>query len=295
MRRRIVRVPLVLTVAAAALTGCAGPPDVAPTTASATAASTTASATASPGSMLALQLPGMADVAPATEEYVAADGTRLGVDVYLPPGAVEPPPLVLLLHGVTPDADPKSFGAFVGWGQALATSGVAAAVINYRPDDTGADTHGSADVAAALTHVRAHAARLGVDGGRVGVLAFSAGAPFGVATAFAAASQPIAALGVLYGPIEPADPAASAYSLSTGLAARPDLPVFLGYGARDTVPGVAESLARFTASPVADRPTVTLQTHETAGHAFDFRARDDRSRQIVQAALDFFAAALAAR
>ena len=58
----------------------------------------------------------------------------LAMDLYRPSTGPGPWSIVVLLHGVTSDPSPKDNGGLVGWGQALAARGLAAAVIDSRPD-----------------------------------------------------------------------------------------------------------------------------------------------------------------
>lgn len=232
------------------------------------------------GSVFALQIPGMHAVPVRTEKYGEA-----AFDLYLPEAPKAPPPVVVLLHGVAPDPSPKDFGGFVGWGQALAMSGLAAVVPDYRAGETAAEP-GRSDVAAVLARVRADAAALGVDGSRIAVVGFSAGGPHAVAAAF---DQPaVKALALFYAVTEPDfGPDTARHSLTARLAERPDVPVFLAHGAQDRVQAVRRSQEAFEAASAGKGWPVTAVEHPSAGHAFDAVSPDERSEAIVRQAIAF--------
>lgn len=104
-----------------------------------------------------------------------SDGAQR-LDLYLPasqPGAQ--PPLFVYIHGGAWVSGDKAQYAAVG--RALAGSGIAVAVINYRLSGEGNVVHPAhvRDAAAAVAFVRAGAARYGYDPGRVFVGGHSAG------------------------------------------------------------------------------------------------------------------------
>jgi dienelactone hydrolase len=213
------------------------------------------------------------------------------LDLYLPAtGAGQEAPVVLLVHGVAPDPDPASFAGFVDWGERLSAAGLAVAVPNLDVEATGG---GAAP--AQLEDVRAvlaeEADERGLDLDRTAVLGFSAGGRTAVATAFDAPWGPVDALALFYPLVEPLDSGADpATSLSARLRERP-LPVLLAAGARDTAPGVRESVAAFRADPVA--AAVTYLEHPDGAHAFDAFQRDEETERIVTTTVDFLVDELA--
>jgi acetyl esterase/lipase len=263
------------------------PPDDTPS-----AAATSPSAAPSPqpadpsaGSALALQLPGMADADVVSFLY----SENLAMDLYRPATGSGPWPVVMLLHGVTQDPSPKDFGGLVGWGQALAASGVAAAVINYRPDDTLADQQGIEDVRAAVRLLREKSAELELDGSRLALLGFSAGGPSLVTAAFDPANQPVGAVAGLYPVLDTTKIGGKTDVAATLLndVRKRRTPVLLAYGADDSVPGVNSALPVLRRSPLTERGQIRLVTHPAGGHAFDVRNPDARSRAIIQQVLTF--------
>ena len=218
----------------------------------------------------------------------------LAMDLYRPATGSGPWPVVLLLHGVTPDPSPKDFGGLVGWGQALAASGMAAAVINYRPDDTLADPQGIEDVRAAVQLLRDQATELELDGSRLALLGFSAGGPSLATAAFDPANQPVRALAGLYPVLNTAAIGAETDVAATLVdqAEERDIPMLLAYGADDAVPGVNSALPLLRRAPASERGQLRIVTHPAGRHAFDVNNQDARSRAIIQQVLTFLAGRL---
>ena len=117
---------------------------------------------------------------------VCTDGVGHEFDAYLPSGASQKAPGVILIHG----------GGFIGGDKSgfariaiqLATDGIAAFSINYRLDSS--TTVGfpmeSQDVMAAVSYIRAHAHRFNMDGTRMASFGSSAGATLAVYSAMQA-------------------------------------------------------------------------------------------------------------
>ena len=103
------------------------------------------------------------------------DGGSLTMDVYLPARDAGPVPIVLVVHGGGWSGGSRSDTASEA--QALAGAGMAALNVDYRlaaPSAPGFPAQLS-DLDQALSWARSHAAGLGLDPGRVGVLGLSAG------------------------------------------------------------------------------------------------------------------------
>ena len=278
-----------------ATAACSGP--ASPTPPNTPSSSAVSSAPPSPtpadpsaGSALALQLPDMAEADVVSLLY----REDLAMDLYRPATGSGPWPVVLLLHGVTRDPSPKDFGGLVGWGQALAASGMAAAVINYRPDDTLADPQGIEDVRAAVQVLRDQAAELELDGTRLALLGFSAGGPSLATAAFDPANQPVRALAGLYPVLNTAEIGGETDVAATLVdqAEERDIPMLLAYGADDAVPGVNSALPLLRRAPATERGQLRIVTHPAGGHAFDVNNQDARSRAIIQQVLTFLAGRL---
>jgi len=121
-----------------------------------------------------------------TGRQACSDGTSHLFDAYLPVGATQRAPGVILVHG----------GSFLGGdktnlsseGMKLAAAGMAAFSVNYRLDS--ATVAGfpmeSQDVMAAIAYVRQHAGRYSVDPARLASFGTSAGATLAVYSAMKA-------------------------------------------------------------------------------------------------------------
>jgi dienelactone hydrolase len=219
------------------------------------------------GRELALQIPGMhRAVVKRDVVYARAGGRALKLDVYRPRRARPGQRLaaVVLVHGATADPSPKDWGVYVGWGQLLAASGLAGIPFNHRGR--------SADVRAALAHVRRQPARLGIDRRRICVASFSAGVPVGLGVALRDRSIKCAL--VFYGPPEPS------------LLRTNSPPIFVAKAGLDSasINDAIDSLQRRAREIGAN---VQVVTHATGVHGFDVRNHDARSREILREALAF--------
>jgi acetyl esterase/lipase len=213
----------------------------------------------------------------------------LAMDLYRPSTGPGRWSVVVLLHGVTSDPSPKDNGGLVGWGQALAASGLAAAVINYRPDETVADRQGVEDVAAAISLLREQAADLRLDGSRLALLGFSAGGPSLATAALDPANEPVRAVAGLY-PLLDTEKVGGDTDFAAALVSGAEerrIPVLLAYGAKDSVPGVNSALPALRRAPATKRGDLRIVEHEQGGHGFDVTMQDARSRAIIEQVLTF--------
>lgn len=132
----------------------------------------------------------------------AATSERTVLDLYLPPGATGPVPVVIWVHGgafrMGDKSDPQSLDALLG-------AGFAVVAINYRLTGTDIWPAQLEDVTAAVAYVHDNAANLGIDRNRVALFGASAGG-FLVATAgIALAAGPARAVAAVvdwYGPVQ---------------------------------------------------------------------------------------------
>jgi acetyl esterase/lipase len=108
-------------------------------------------------------------------QYVEHDGIKLAGDLYLPSGR-DRAPVIVAAHGGGWQVGSRV--SYRYWGPFLAKHGIGVFAINYRLSKPGAKTYPAAvyDVKAAVQHVRANAAPLGIDPERIGMMGDSAGA-----------------------------------------------------------------------------------------------------------------------
>ncbi len=124
------------------------------------------------------------------------------LDLYLPPGATVPVPVVIWVHGgafmMGDKSGPQSLDALLGAGYAVAS-------INYRLSDTDNWPAQLDDVTAAVAYVQDNAADLGVDPEKVVLFGASAGGFLVSTTGVALAADPVRAVEAVvdwFGPVQ---------------------------------------------------------------------------------------------
>ena len=65
------------------------------------------------------------------------------------------------------------------------------------------------------------------------------------------------------------------------------VPLFVARAGRDAIPTLNERLDRFVAAALAANAPITLLNHPAGVHGFDVENDDERSREIIRAALEF--------
>jgi acetyl esterase len=252
-----------------------------------------------PGSVLVYQIPGMHRAKVVRNlVYRHVSGQLLRLDVYHPRGWNGRTPLPAVIIGGPPAYSAgKDSGQKIGWSQLVAASGLAAVTFDTRSDNFLATPEDpSEDVQAAIAYARDHAARLGIDPGRLCTLGFSLGtAPWHLWAAMHD-PQPWNRCNVTYyGPPDlthgfQMDPAAATeYSALTYL--RRDgvqiAPLLIGKAARDSFPAIPASIDRFVAEARSLGAPVRLLTHPRGVHGFDLENPDATSRRIIRQTLAF--------
>lgn len=158
------------------------------------------------GAELAYQIPGMHRAKVLRDRvYSRAGGSPLLMDVYRPRTAPTGKRLpVVVLGGPPAYRAGRTSGQKVGWAQAISASGVAAAAFDIRSDNfLRTPYQPSRDVAAAMQYLRAHAASLGIDPGRMCTLGFSLGtAPWHLWAAMRPNPPYVKCNVVYYGPLD---------------------------------------------------------------------------------------------
>lgn len=249
-----------------------------------------------------LQLPGMADVKVRRDLRYSSGDPHLFMDVYSPTSIKRglKLPVVLFIHGGAGSASrPKDWGIYQSWRRLAAASGLIGVTFNHRlgfPAPLLGEA--AADVADALDYVRTHAALWNADGERVCPAAFSAGGPL-LSMGFAPQRPYVKCLIAFYAFLdiqqselhrthEPAE-RVRAFSPIERLddpQAR-SMPFFIGRAGLDEIPTLNDSIDRFAARALEKNANVVLWNHPAGVHTFDNQNDDDRSREIVGAALEF--------
>jgi acetyl esterase/lipase len=252
------------------------------------------------GGSLALQIEDMhlADVI-ADIRYTKAGGGQL-MDVYHPQDWTRggPPLPAVLLGGSGYFSGDKGSGQKTGWAQLIAASGLAAVIFDTRSDDFLENPQlPSEDIAAAISYVRNHAERLGIDSDRICTLGFSYAGPWHL---WAALHKPVPYVKcniLYYAPLDfknvdfviaPAD--AREFSPARMLQSRGgDIPPMLIVEAGSDDPSVNNSIKRFVRLADELGAPVELLTHPRADSGFDEgRSLDKRTEEIMRETLAFF-------
>lgn len=247
---------------------------------------------------LVYAVPGMESVAAKQDlTYRQVGETPLQMDIYRPLNAApgERRPAVLFVHG---DASPeilahaKDWGAYVGWGQLAAGSGLVGITFNHR--STAGRTRmpdACSDVAAALEYVRTNADALGVDPDRLCFWVCSAG---GLKLKVALQGPPafIRCIVAYYplldltgAPVAVSPEILAEYSavnyIKPGMA-----PMLLARAGLDH-PAFNAGIDRFVEGALAQNLPLEVINHPTGEHAFDIRNPGERSQYIISHTLAF--------
>lgn len=250
------------------------------------------------------RLPGMDAVTVQSDlHYTGTDDPLLLMDVYRSPKlpAGERRPAVFFIHGgAGAETTPKDWGIYTSWGRLAAASGLVAVTFTHRLSAQRESLAVAAsDVAAAIAYVRAHAAELGVDPDRICLAAYSAGGAM-LAPAMRDSPPYLRCLVAFYAYMDlgrPGNLFAAHESVATrarfsplaelpGAASRMP-PLLLARAGRDEVPMMNDSIDRFIAAALARNAPLSVATHPAGVHGFDNQNHDERSREIIQQALDF--------
>jgi dienelactone hydrolase len=175
-----------------------------------------------------------------------------GLDVYRARGAKGRLPAVIV-------GGRKGSAQSIGWAQLISSSGLAAVAAR--------------NVSAAMAYVRAHAAKLGIDAGRLCTLGFGTG----VAASLHDAEPWLRCSVAYYGALE-ADPAL--------------LSPMLVVEAGRAQPAVNESIDRFAATARRLHADVRVLANADAAPGFDVGRRTSRSRAVVKETLRYLQARL---
>jgi len=231
------------------------------------------------------------------------DGDRLlKLDVYRPASIPSASPVVFLVNGDAPEeiiATAKDWGIYRSYGEHLAARGIVGVPFNHRSTNRFERTDAAEDVQAAISFVRGRAEDLEVDAARVGVWVFSAGGPFGLAPFLRRRPDWLRCAAGFYmiwdlWPLRASLPSVTDESIRQGscLSALDsetlDLPsLLLARAGRDNA-AILEGTDTFVRRARERAIDITVLDHPTGRHGFDTLDDDDRSREIIGLALDFF-------
>lgn len=223
-------------------------------------------------------------------------GDERAFDLYRPPGASEPAPVVVFVTGF-PD---PGFRAFAGcalkdtapyrsWARLLAASGLAAVTYtNVEP---------ATDARAILDHLHQHAAELGIDPARCGLWASSGNVPNALAVLGYATRLSVRCAALCYGYMVDADGATAVADAGGQFGfvvpevsvdqIPPHVPLLIARAGADATPGLNDSIDRFVRRAESRALEVEMVEHPTGPHAFDVMDDSDASRRVIRRVLAF--------
>jgi acetyl esterase/lipase len=252
--------------------------------------------------------PGMERVVVKSDlKYITPGEPHMLMDVYVPPGLAksERRPAVLFIHGSVPPGSPaKDMGAFRSWGRLAATSNMVGVTFTHRlgfPKPLLNEAAG--DVNAAINYIRTHADDLNIDKDRICLAVYSGGGPM-LSMAMRDKPKYVRCLVAFYAFLDiqqsnshKAHESAETlknFSPITYLASDAEqiAPLFIARAGLDEVPTMNDSIDRFIQQAIARNAPVTIVNHPRGLHAFDIQTDDERSREIIEAALTFMSTQL---
>jgi len=248
------------------------------------------------------QVPGMDKVKVAQNlKYTTTDDPNVLMDFYLPSDATwaEKYPVVIFIHGgAKTEYTPKDWGVFTTWGRLVAASGFVGVTFTHRLQYPEKSLELAAqDVQAAIDYVRANADKYKADKDRLALISFSAGGPM-LTLAMRGETPFVRCLLGFYSfmDIRPSDfrktenaETLKRFSPITYLEKEASTipPIFIARAGRDEVPTMDDSIDRFVAEALSRNISLNFANHPQGVHGFDNQNNDDRSREIIRAALEF--------
>jgi acetyl esterase/lipase len=248
-------------------------------------------------------IPGMDEVMVKSDlKYTRLNDPHLLMDVYVPPrlGKHERRPAILFIHGSVPAGSPaKDMGVYKSWGRLVAASGMVGVTFTHRlgyPKPL--LTEAASDVSAAINYIRANAASLNIDKDRICLAAYSGGGPM-LSPAMRDRPAYVRCLVAFYAFLDiqqselhkthETPEMVRAFSPITYLAndAGKIPPLFIARAGLDDIPAMNNSIDRFIGEAIARNSAVIFANHPQGVHGFDTQTDDDKSREIIRAALAF--------
>ena len=247
---------------------------------------------------LVLKVPG-ADKVKIIRDVFYRQSPSMRADVYLPPEQSTKRAIAIFIHGgMGPEfpVRPKEWGMYQSWGKTMAASGLVSVVFNHRlgyPKTNILD--GASDLDAVLAYVKAHAAEWNADPNRIAILAFSAGGPL-LSRPLRDHPPSIRCLVSFYNFLDISktlehpqfETAETIREFSPSNAVNANSPPILVVRAgKDQIPKLNESIATFVARAIEVNAPLTFMIHPEAGHGFENKNDDRRTREILEAAIAF--------
>ncbi len=241
------------------------------------------------------------------------DGSELKLDVYYPDtyDGQALLPAVLFVHGDAPPEmlqNAKDWACYIGWGELVAASGLAAVTFNHRSTEMLQKVYESAaDVDDLIGYVRTHSHELGIDPERLAIWTCSAGSYRGLRAALRNSPSYIRCAVSYYGVVDlkiffagseddeqgspvpkPDEKTFTDFSVATYLRQNTSLPPLLFVRAGLDDPDLNAALDELVRVALERNCSFDLMNHATGHHGFDTRDDNERSREIMRATLDFF-------
>jgi acetyl esterase/lipase len=247
---------------------------------------------------LVLKVPGMDKVKVIQNlKYTKSDDPNVLMDIYIPPDLIAKRPVVIFLHGgAKTDYTPKDWGIYTTWGRLIAASGFVGVTFTHRLEYPNSSLEkAAADVRDAISYVRSNADKYHVDKDRICLSAYSAGGPL-LTLALHGDMPFVRCLVGFYSfmDIQQSDyvktekaETVKSFSLVTYLETAKIPPMFLARAGHDEVPGMLDSIDRFVPQALSANLALTLMNHPQGVHSFDNQNDDERSREIIRAAIEF--------
>lgn len=233
--------------------------------------------------------------------YSGVNDPMARMDVYVPPDLKEGErrPIVVFVHGGVPASLPvKDMGAYRSWGRLIAAHGMVAVTFTHRLRWPLSQLHEAAsDVRAAIDFARERSSKFNADPERMCIAVFSAGGPLAT-VALQDRRDYVRCQLAIYPLVDVqgfgvADQAK--FALETYVGDPAFTPLFVARAGRDAIPTLNERLDRFIGAAIAANAPITIVNHPNGAHGFDVENDDERSREIIRAAIAFMQAHLLAR
>lgn len=251
---------------------------------------------------LVLKVPGMDKVKVIENlKYTKSDDPNVLMDIYMPPNLAEgvKRPAVIFVHGgAKTDYTPKDWRIYTDWGRLIAASGFVGVTFTHRLEYPNPSLEkAAADVRDAINYVRTNADKYHIDKDRICLSGYSAGGP--LLTLALHGDMPFVRCLVgfyTFMDIQQSDYAKTekpetlkSFSAITYLQtdANKIPPMFIARAGHDEVPTMLDSIDRFVGRALSANIALTLMNHPQGVHGFDNQNDDERSKEIIGAAVEF--------